>query len=255
MMWAFPMQELALGIPFSEYKLEKTALFNSRFDKIEGVFENKYSLLYAKIHGSPQIISFGFLSSEDDYAEKSLRDSVYTTRQEYADYAEKHGAPFLFVELTSCNVERITDSTKLNDIDYCWPQTMLRAGTWIYYIISGGGSQTFQIQQSIAGAPFFGSVIRDNPTTNVMSYGDITAYIPREEVARGYNKGQQDQKKIATTKNRTLLHDCIEICDIQGRKIASIPSKQPHRISGIYGSGVSIIVSGETVLKRIRNGK
>lgn len=149
------------------YDKNEVLAWNHEYDKVKTELANKHYLLYYNVHGSPMVTGMGLNPSD----ETTELDAVYTSLDEFSEFAEQYGTPALLVNPHSCGSMVIEYNGNKN---CCWPQRMMGAGVWAYYNIYAMYNNAFE--KSLSTDSFFGHTIRNNPVgLQYFIFGDITA--------------------------------------------------------------------------------
>jgi len=172
--WENGHAELGMNLSTVEpgYAMDRVFVWNSEYGRVGSELGKKPYLLFYNVHGSPNMIGLGLNPNN----ESRTSSAVYTTLEEFSQFAKENGAPALLVQPASCGsmVSQYGEGRKMGHC--CWPQIMLESGVWAYYSLGGGGDEMARAERAFSASPFFGYAIRNSPMGQYIFFGDITAH-------------------------------------------------------------------------------
>ncbi|MFH0830223.1 MAG: hypothetical protein V1887_03620 [Candidatus Aenigmatarchaeota archaeon] len=140
------------------YELPTTDVFNNESGKINDEFKKKNMVLLTQVHGASTTMGLG------------LGNTVYTTLEDYSDFAKINGAPALLFDASSCQSVTIRQT----GINYCcWPQITMESGIWAYYSIGG----ETEMQGAFAREETIGLALRKEIVQQSYIFGDVLAHV------------------------------------------------------------------------------
>ncbi len=196
-------------------------LRNTQFDEVRRELTHHPAYVQLSVHANTDIIGMGLTEPEDVNNYGANCDSIYTKRSGFTNFSSQIGTPFLILDMFACQVVL----TYGDQNSCCWPQTLLAAGEWAHYSISGGGNRVIRSQVNIFHEPFLGKAIRTMPSGSFTTFGDITAHLP---------KSFTDLKDVKTYGNFEIYPDPAK--NILNINITDLKKFSKFELLGIAGN-------------------
>lgn len=148
--------------------LPQTSIMNSQHQTFQTLLEQKFGFQSHLVHGAENLQGLGLTNFAD--GDRSC-GSIYVTTDQFEQYANTHPQQFLIVHSWACRSGTLGVESNLN---CCFPQKFLEAGTWAYYYLGGGGGEIIKADN----VPLSGSNLSDGVrkySTQTIIFGDILA--------------------------------------------------------------------------------
>ncbi|MFH1663839.1 MAG: hypothetical protein ABH986_03465 [archaeon] len=164
------------------YSYPLTKIYNTDFNRVLEELKKKHIIFNYFVHGNPTTAGFGLNLNETE----SERNKIYTTNEEFINFAFENGSPALLVDAKACGSWIIWDN---KDQFCCWPQAMTGSGVWLYMDPFGGYEYQQNLQKKLSSGEIAGKSLLEVSRSELYLHGDITAHLPgngTEELSCGW---------------------------------------------------------------------